>query len=263
MKQKDIPRNNSHFPKLKIVVNTAHKCASTFFEKILKWSCNIQKEKFQSGYHIEDIQQETTVFLARNSGGQNLFFEDPIKNLIITRHPISAAISRYYSFGWTHKISTESELNHRKKTRLKSLENFVKGETKNTVKHLNATLGRILKEPNGFTNYTFVPYEFLIKDSNIYFEIIKNLFGDNINFNKNKFNKLFHEDLFYETDDMSLDIELGKFNGHRRTLDPLEFEKKINQSTIESLKKDFPIISNYEYIIKPALKKKNNLECNR
>lgn len=235
---------------LSLIVNTAHKAASTMTHSIFHWAAKQNNQKLQSDFYLWDLKEDTNIFFCRNSGGENLWVEKPVRHLIIARHPIGSAISKYYSFGWTHGVPNEDFVkNVREPIQKQSLEEFVKDDVQHTVKHLKSTLLPILNKEVSNKSFLFVPYELIISREVNYFDLVKLSMGSTFKTNKNAFEQRFKKD-FEPVSDKSDLIVKGLCKDHRRTSDPFEFEKKISKDIINNIKESFPIIFRYEKLLK-------------
>ncbi len=237
---------------LKLFINTAHKCASTMMHRIFSFVARESNLRFCLGFYKSDLKPWANIFMARNSHGENILFDESVINLIISRHPIGSSISKYYSFGWTHEVPHEYAdhfiENVRKPIQEKSLIEFVKEDVSATVKHPNITLTNIVNKKELNHKYIFLPYELIISKKVNFYRIIKQVCNFNINISEEEFFKKFSKD-FDPVEDKSEDIVQLQSTSHRRCSDPMEFKNKIPENVRKDILRDYPIIKEYEEIL--------------
>ena len=207
-----------------------HKAASSLLKRIANYTNDLYGEQKLKFFRI---QNERIVTYDEYTKGPYV---------IIIRHPLNKLISEYYSFGWTHYVATDLQNKLRNKIRNMTLEEFVVFHQKSVYCY-----EKIFKH-----GQNIIKYENMMDHPKNFIRLL--LKPDNLdNFVDNVYDQFKSEFEFIK--DKSDDIIKGNYkiatdivpsDGHRRTLDHAEYQKKLPNTIYKNLKgRTIQIIKNY------------------
>ena len=228
----------------KYIIHVPHKSGSVINGKILRF---IYNTKLTDGtiYDITNKAGLAQVVLSRYFP-ESASIEDHI--VMIPRNPVSALISRFYSFGYTHtspkhKTSQEHE-EAQEQIRQAGIEQYIT----DNISRQSQLVRDILHSPHQYK--CIIPYEVMISNFQSYLSHLLDFLDMSDSFQR-VYDRWSGE--FVAIKDRTSEIEAGSMKPHKRTTDIYEWKKKLDEDFLVSLLKECPFISEYDKYLKEWL----------
>jgi hypothetical protein len=218
------------------IIYAPHKCGSSVLQRITSGATNVNIQP-DKDFIIQTDRGEAKLHFSRKLDLNQKFTEED-RFVFIPRNPISICISAYYSFGYTHRkpsrLSDAQFMRWRGKIQKAGLEGYVN----NNIKDRCISIQNIL----GFdcNNKTIIPYELMITN---FSDFLKNYLtaidmSSSYQSAHSKWNSEF--DPIVDQSDL---IESGEIKTHKRTTDIYEWKKKLNQTKLQNILEEYPVIN--------------------